>query len=87
MFLDPDFTYTQGSTTVWSLFEMNLGIACVCMTRLKPFLRKHLPRLVSSFGSSRNGGSKGPYYQQKRTPRSGSDSQPGRWRGTGTGNS
>ncbi|KAK6842749.1 hypothetical protein PG990_005316 [Apiospora arundinis] len=85
MATNPDFTYTQGSTTVWSLFEMNLGIACVCMTRLKPFLRKHLPRLISSFSSSGNEASKGPYHKQKKAHQSGggggSDLQPGRWRG------
>lgn len=86
MATNPDFTYTQGSTTIWSLFEMNLGIACVCMTRLKPFLRKHLPRLISSFSHSNNIASKGPYQRQNKMPSNhGSDgvgaSQPGRWRG------
>ncbi|KAK8113953.1 MFS transporter [Apiospora kogelbergensis] len=68
MATNPDFTYTQGSTTIWSLFEMNLGIACVCMTRLKPFLRKHLPRLISSFSHSNNIASKGPYQRQNKMP-------------------
>ncbi|KAK8050306.1 hypothetical protein PG994_012036 [Apiospora phragmitis] len=83
MATSPDFTYTQGSTTVWSLFEMNLSIACVCMTRLMPFFRKYLPRLISSFGHSHksndgNNAPKGPYYKQNKTPNG--DSQPARWR-------
>ena len=40
----PDFTYTQGPAAVFSLWEMNVGIWCNNLVRLKPFIRKTMPR-------------------------------------------
>lgn len=54
---NPDVTWTQASAAVLSVFELNLGILCNCLALLKPFVRKHMPRLAfgSSHGSSVQG--------------------------------
>lgn len=48
---NPDVLYTQGSAAVWSAVEINIGILCNCLAMLKPFVRRHLPWLVSLVGS------------------------------------
>ncbi|KAM7184565.1 hypothetical protein V8F20_012175 [Naviculisporaceae sp. PSN 640] len=47
---DPDVTYTQAILGIWSVVEVNLGILCGCIMRLKPLFVKYLPglRLFSS---------------------------------------
>lgn len=58
----PDFTYYQPKTGIWSTAELNLCIVCNCLTRLRPFLKKHLPRAAiawSSDGKSGGGGGGG----------------------------
>lgn len=51
MINNPDVLYTQGSAAVWSAVEINIGILCNCLAMLKPFVRRHLPWLVSLVGS------------------------------------
>ncbi|KAK8051174.1 hypothetical protein PG993_002559 [Apiospora rasikravindrae] len=46
MMVNPDTTWTQASAIVWSSVEMNLGVACNCMARLRPFVRVHMPKLA-----------------------------------------
>ncbi|KAK4446096.1 puromycin-sensitive aminopeptidase [Podospora aff. communis PSN243] len=53
---NPDFTFTQCSAAVWSLLEMNLGILCNSLATLKPFLRRHLPSLLSMSRTTANSG-------------------------------
>ncbi|KAI7785750.1 hypothetical protein LA080_006316 [Diaporthe eres] len=52
MINNPDVLYTQGSAAVWSAVEINIGILCNCLAMLKPFVRRHLPWLVSLVGSN-----------------------------------
>lgn len=52
MINNPDVLYTQGSAAVWSAVEINIGILCNCLAMLKPFVRRHLPWLVSLVGQS-----------------------------------
>ena len=40
-----DSTYTQAILGVWSIVEVNLGIACACAMRLKPLITTYLPQL------------------------------------------
>lgn len=51
MINNPDVLYTQGSAAVWSAVEINIGILCNCLAMMKPFVRRHLPWLVSLVGS------------------------------------
>ncbi|KKY38910.1 putative integral membrane protein [Diaporthe ampelina] len=51
MINNPDVLYTQGSAAVWSAVEINIGILCNCLAMLKPFVRRHLPWLISLVGS------------------------------------
>lgn len=44
---NPDMTFTQCAAGVWSLVEMNLGTLCNSLAALKPFVRRHLPSLLS----------------------------------------
>ncbi|KAM7188722.1 puromycin-sensitive aminopeptidase [Rhypophila sp. PSN 637] len=72
---NPDFTFTQGSAALWSIVEMNLGVLCNCLAVMKPFIRRHMPYLMSassgtgetdpSYGkrSKSNGKSWGHSYQ------------------------
>ncbi|KAK7924433.1 hypothetical protein PG985_006487 [Apiospora marii] len=76
-----------GSATVWSLLEMSLGTACVCMTRLKPFLGKYLSHLVFPLVQSQdNGGDlinkRGLYHKQNKSTQRGR-SPPAGWWGDG----
>lgn len=56
---NPDVLYTQGSAAVWSAVEINIGILCNCLAMLKPFVRRHLPWLVSLVGSEGSSSSEG----------------------------
>lgn len=47
---NPDVLYTQGSAAVWSAVEINIGILCNCLATMKPFVRQHMPWLVSLIG-------------------------------------
>ncbi|KAI0387006.1 hypothetical protein F5Y04DRAFT_275461 [Hypomontagnella monticulosa] len=49
---NPDVTWTQASAAVLSSVELNIGIVCNSMARLKPFVRVHFPSWMRSFGSS-----------------------------------
>ncbi|KAK8091024.1 hypothetical protein PG994_000529 [Apiospora phragmitis] len=42
----PDVTWTQASACIWSSVELNFGIVCNCMARLRPFVRAHMPKLA-----------------------------------------
>ncbi|KUI64148.1 hypothetical protein VM1G_10906 [Cytospora mali] len=55
---NPDVLYTQGSAAVWSAVEINIGIVCNCLATMKPFVRRHMPWLVSLIGVV-SGGSSG----------------------------
>jgi hypothetical protein len=66
---NPDFTFTQCSAAVWSLLEMNLGILCNSLATLKPFLRRHLPSLLSmsrTTASSGHGTAGGSYVKPSK---------------------
>lgn len=57
----PDFTYYQPKTGIWSTAELNLCIMCNCLTRLRPFLKRHFPRAAiawSTQGKSEGGNRK-----------------------------
>ncbi|KAF4342072.1 integral membrane protein [Fusarium beomiforme] len=53
---NPDDTWIQAQTSLWSCIEMNTAIICNCLTNLAPFVRRHLPRFKRfvSRGTSRN---------------------------------
>ncbi|KAF5650122.1 uncharacterized protein FTJAE_687 [Fusarium tjaetaba] len=50
MATNPDFTQKQAEAGVWSLVELNMGIVCNNLMRLKPFLRTYLPRVLTFLG-------------------------------------
>ena len=52
MVTNPDVTWTQASAAIFSVLELNLGVACNSMARLKPFIRMHFPQWAGSFGNS-----------------------------------
>ncbi|KAH6972355.1 hypothetical protein BKA56DRAFT_116503 [Ilyonectria sp. MPI-CAGE-AT-0026] len=47
-----DFSRKQAEAGVWSLVELNFGILCNNMMRLKPFLNRYLPKLLTLLGLS-----------------------------------
>lgn len=58
---------------MWSTLELNIGLICISLARLKPFVKRYLPRLASFGGfnategksSSRNwGGTSGHHTYQ-----------------------
>ncbi|UPK95843.1 hypothetical protein LCI18_006778 [Fusarium solani-melongenae] len=55
---DIDFTRKQAEAGVWSLVELNFGIVCNNMMRLKPLLNRYLPRLLTKLGLSTGKSSK-----------------------------
>ncbi|KAH8755315.1 hypothetical protein F5883DRAFT_177898 [Diaporthe sp. PMI_573] len=57
MIKNRDVLYTQGLAAVWSAVEVNIGILCNCLATLKPFVRRHLPWLVSLVGSDESSSS------------------------------
>jgi len=57
MINNPDVLYRQGLGAVWSAVEVNIGILCNCLATLKPFVRRHLPWLVSLVGSDESSSS------------------------------
>lgn len=60
----PDFTYYQPKTGIWSTAELNLCIVCNCLTRLRPFLKRHFPRAAvawSTQGKSDSGSPRKPW--------------------------
>lgn len=52
MATNPDVTWTQASAAVWSSVELNLGVICNCILRLKPFVVSHFPSFARSLASS-----------------------------------
>lgn len=54
---NPDVLYTQGSAAVWSAVEINIGILCNCLATMKPFVRRHMPWLVTLIGAVSGGSS------------------------------
>ncbi|KAH8807407.1 hypothetical protein F5884DRAFT_341614 [Xylogone sp. PMI_703] len=52
MVTNPDVTWTQASAAILSSLELNLGIICNSVSRMKPFVRKHFPSWASGFNSS-----------------------------------
>lgn len=57
MIESPDVLYSQGSAAVWSAVEINIGILCNCLATMKPFVRRHMPWLVSLVGAVSRGSS------------------------------
>ncbi|KAM0420462.1 hypothetical protein ACHAPT_011754 [Fusarium lateritium] len=53
-----DFTRKQAEAGVWSLVELNIGIVCNNMMRLKPLLNRYLPTLLTKLGLSTGKSSK-----------------------------
>jgi len=49
---NPDFTRKQAEAGIWSLVELNMGIVCNNLMRLKPFLNRYLPKFLSYLGLS-----------------------------------
>ncbi|KAI0023811.1 hypothetical protein F4780DRAFT_776435 [Xylariomycetidae sp. FL0641] len=43
-----DFTWHQAMAGICSVAELNVGVACNSLVRLKPFMRKHLPKLMGT---------------------------------------
>lgn len=73
MATDIDFSRKQAEAGVWSLVELNFGILCNNLMRLKPFLRAYLPKLLTILGLSSDRSSK---------PQGGESSKgAGYWRG------
>ncbi|KAM5380994.1 hypothetical protein ACJZ2D_003303 [Fusarium nematophilum] len=53
-----DFTRKQAEAGVWSLVELNIGIVCNNLMRLKPLLNRYLPKLLTMLGLSSGRSSK-----------------------------
>ncbi|KAM0368051.1 hypothetical protein ACHAPK_007253, partial [Fusarium culmorum] len=49
---NPDFTLKQAEAGIWSLVELNMGIVCNNLMRLKPFLNRYLPQFLTFLGMS-----------------------------------
>ncbi|KAH6984995.1 hypothetical protein BKA56DRAFT_582085 [Ilyonectria sp. MPI-CAGE-AT-0026] len=47
-----DFYYTLAKSAVWSMLELNLGIVCSNLMRMKPFISRYFPRLAARLGLS-----------------------------------
>ncbi|KAK8128455.1 hypothetical protein PG984_009563 [Apiospora sp. TS-2023a] len=54
MTLSSDVTWAQASLAIWSSIELNFGIACNCLARLRPFVRAHMPTLERFLGHHNN---------------------------------
>ena len=61
---NPDFTFTHGSAALWSIVEMNLGVLCNCLAVMKPFVRRHMPYLMSA--SANTGATDGSYGKRSK---------------------
>ncbi|KAI0836764.1 hypothetical protein F5Y06DRAFT_102595 [Hypoxylon sp. FL0890] len=72
MVVNPDVTWTQAEAAVFSSLELNLGIVCNSLARLRPFVRAHFPSWAMSMGGSDTPGD----YQQINH-----DNGPQAWRG------
>ncbi|VUC20924.1 unnamed protein product [Clonostachys rosea] len=48
----PDMTYTQGQATILTIWEANVSIWCNNLVRLKPFIRRNMPRLYALIDST-----------------------------------
>ncbi|KAH7144031.1 hypothetical protein EDB81DRAFT_797215 [Dactylonectria macrodidyma] len=66
-----DFTYKLAQSSVWSILEMNLGIVCCNIMRMKPFADRYFPSLTAMIGLSVTGSS-------NQTAPQGSSSHPSR---------
>ncbi|KAK7928097.1 hypothetical protein PG985_005095 [Apiospora marii] len=55
MTMSSDVTWAQASLAIWSSIELNFGIACNCMARLRPFVRAHMPKLMRYLDDHKNG--------------------------------
>lgn len=69
-----DVLYIQGAAAVWSAVEINIGILCNCLATMKPFMRRHMPWLVSLIGVVSGGSHSGKARD--------SDARFGNWRGS-----
>ncbi|RYP05727.1 hypothetical protein DL764_003609 [Monosporascus ibericus] len=48
-----DFTWDSTPSAIWWTIEVHVAIVCACLPSGKPFLRKHLPKVIgSTFGAS-----------------------------------
>ncbi|KAH8707091.1 hypothetical protein GQ44DRAFT_817984 [Phaeosphaeriaceae sp. PMI808] len=43
-----DFTWEGFPNAVWRMIEAHVAIVCACLPAGKPFLRKHMPRVIGS---------------------------------------
>ncbi|KAK7428023.1 hypothetical protein QQZ08_005454 [Neonectria magnoliae] len=50
--ISAEFSRKQAEVGVWSMVELDFGILCNNMMRLKPFLNRDLPRLLTALGLS-----------------------------------
>lgn len=57
MTMSSDATWAQASAAIWSSIELNFGIACNCMARLRPFVRAHMPKLACYLDQNNNSSS------------------------------
>ena len=62
---NPDFTFTQGAAALWSVVEMNLGVICNSLAVMKPFIRRHMPYLMTA--SLRTGASDPSYGKRSKS--------------------
>ncbi|KAF5722193.1 integral membrane protein [Fusarium mundagurra] len=73
MAINPDFTRKQAEAGVWSLVELNMGIVCNNLMRLKPFLRTYLPRVLTFLGLTAKSKQQGENQSKSKSS--------GNWRG------
>ena len=57
--------WDNAATSIWSVVELNCGIACATLPTLRPLLRKVFP---SVFGSGYGSGATGPTTKGSRPP-------------------
>ncbi|KAF7558271.1 hypothetical protein G7Z17_g113 [Cylindrodendrum hubeiense] len=65
-----DFSRKQAEAGVWSLVELNFGILCNNLMRLKPFLNRYLPKLLTILGLSSGRSKQQPESSTARGDRS-----------------
>lgn len=82
---NPDVTHTQAAAAVWSCVELNVGLICNCLAMLKPFVRRHLPWLVSLVGGTSNAAAS--YNKQASGANAGGAFSAGGWRADGVNHS
>ncbi|KAK7957004.1 uncharacterized protein PG986_006226 [Apiospora aurea] len=72
--VNPDATWTHAHAALWSSIEMNFGIACNFMARLRPFVRAHMPTVARFLDYS---GDATPDFATVRSLRGSGRNEPG----------